>query len=126
MLDLFSGERIKTPVIMTQSPTSPGRILVAIASYGKGNDRYLAQVVQEYRSMPFDIDIIMVSNLPKEVGSGVEVVVGLPDKAPWSLPFAHKAIFAKRVNGQYQSISGINQRPARGRNCRIPAHRKRA
>lgn len=83
---------------MTQSPILPGKILVAIASYGKGNDRYLAQLVREYRSMPFDIDLVVVSNLAKEVGPGVEVVVGVPDKDPWSLPFAHKAIFANRVN----------------------------
>lgn len=74
------------------------KLLVAIASHGHSNDRYLEQLIHEYRSMKFDIDIVVLSNLNKQVGSGVEVVVGVPTKDPWSLPFAHKRIFAERVN----------------------------
>jgi SAM-dependent methyltransferase len=74
------------------------KILVAIASYGRGNDRYLAQLVEEYQSMSFDVDIVVLSNVQKEVGPGIEVVVGLPTKNPWTLPFGHKKIFAERVN----------------------------
>ena len=40
--------------------------------------------------MPFDIDIVVVSNLAKEVGSGVEVVVGLPDEHPGRYPLRTK------------------------------------
>ena len=72
------------------------RILVAIASYGTRNDPYLAQIIRQYRSLPFAVDVVVVSNLSKEVGPGVEVIVGLPGKNPWSLPFAHKRIFAER------------------------------
>ena len=74
------------------------KILVAIASYGRGNDQYLAQLVKEYQSMSFDVDIVVLSNVQKEVGAGIEVVVGLPAKNPWTLPFGHKKIFAERLN----------------------------
>jgi len=74
------------------------RILVAIASYGTANDRHLARVVDEYRSMPFDTDIVVLSNVAKAVPPDVELIVGLPTKNPWSLPFAHKEVFASRVS----------------------------
>ena len=75
------------------------KILVAIASYGTGNDQYLSELVREYRSMPFDVDIVVLSNMPKKVASGVEVVVvDLHGKNPWPLPFPHKQIFASRLN----------------------------
>ena len=74
------------------------RVLVAIASYGTGNDHYLSEVIREYRSMPFDVDIVVVSNIDKNMPSGVKVVVGLPSKNPWSLPFAHKQILADGLN----------------------------
>jgi SAM-dependent methyltransferase len=72
------------------------RMLVAIANYGQKNDKYLSRVLDEYRSMPFRTDIVVLSNLQKDLGSGVEVIVGVPDRNPWSLPFAHKQIFAAR------------------------------
>lgn len=74
------------------------KILVAIASYGTRNDRYLARVVQEYREMSFPVDIVILSNIPKEVAPGVKVVVGLPSKDPWSLPFGHQPIFREKMN----------------------------
>jgi 2-polyprenyl-3-methyl-5-hydroxy-6-metoxy-1,4-benzoquinol methylase len=75
----------------------PHSILVALASYGTSNDRYLERVIREYRSMPFDIDIVVVSNIDKPA-LGVECRVGIPNKNPWSLPFAHKKLFAERAN----------------------------
>src|ERR1700680_2489318 len=74
------------------------RILVAISSFGTSQDQYLLQMIEEYRSMPFDLDIVVLSNINKEVAPGVEVIVGLPDeKDPWSLVYAHKSLFAKRL-----------------------------
>jgi 2-polyprenyl-3-methyl-5-hydroxy-6-metoxy-1,4-benzoquinol methylase len=73
------------------------KILVAIASYGTQNDQYLGQLLAEYRSMPFEVDIVVLSNLSKNLGPGVEVKVGLPTKDPWSLPFGHKQLFADRL-----------------------------
>jgi 2-polyprenyl-3-methyl-5-hydroxy-6-metoxy-1,4-benzoquinol methylase len=81
---------------MNQEPKI--KILVAIASYGTGNDKYLAQLVREYQSMSFDVHIVVLSNIQKEVGPGVELVVGLPFKNPWTLPYGHKKIFADRLN----------------------------
>lgn len=74
------------------------RILVAISSYGASQDQYLLRLVKEYRSMSLDLDIVVLSNVHKEVAPGIEVVVGLPDeKDPWSLVYAHKSLFANRL-----------------------------
>lgn len=74
------------------------KILVAIANYGLKNQVYLRKLIDEYTSMSYDIDIVVLSNIPKELGSDVEVKVGLPAKNPWSLPFGHKEIFAEKMN----------------------------
>lgn len=73
------------------------KILIAIASYGTNNDVYLARLLAEYRRLHHAVDVVVVSNIEKEVGASVEVVVGLPTSDPWSLPFAHKTIFAQRL-----------------------------
>jgi SAM-dependent methyltransferase len=76
----------------------PGfRVLVAIASHGEKNLAYLRDIIGRYRAMPFEIDIVVTSEARKSVDPGVEVVVGLPSRDPWSLPFAHKKIFADRA-----------------------------
>jgi hypothetical protein len=69
------------------------KLLVAIASYGTSNDRYLKRLVEEYRSMSYGVDIVVLSNVAKPV-EGAEVRVGMPTKDPWSLPFAHKQVLA--------------------------------
>src|SRR5919204_4488799 len=74
------------------------RVLVALASYGTKNHAYLAQVIQKYRSMPYQIQLVVLSNISKELGRDVEVRVGLPAKNPWSLPFGHKQLFAERID----------------------------
>jgi 2-polyprenyl-3-methyl-5-hydroxy-6-metoxy-1,4-benzoquinol methylase len=73
------------------------KVLVVIASYGRANDRYLWRLVQEYQSTSFAVDLVVCTNVHKAVPAGVELVVGLPAKDPWSLPFAHKRIFADRA-----------------------------
>ena len=80
-----------------QDPTSI-RILVAIASYGVKNMAYLRSIINEYARMPFDVRVVVLSDAPKEFGPSVNVVVGLPSRDPWSLPFAHKAIFAENAD----------------------------
>lgn len=74
------------------------KILVAIANYGTANQEYLAQLIETYRKMTFDVDIVVLSNIPKDFAPPTEVVVGLPARNPWSLPFAHREIFQQRVN----------------------------
>jgi SAM-dependent methyltransferase len=73
------------------------RILVAISSYGEKNRRFLDEVIQSYRRMPFDIDIVVLSEAEKDLNPSVRVVVGLPTKNPWSLPFGHKKVFAENA-----------------------------
>ena len=47
--------------------------------------------------MPYSVDIVVLSNIPKNLGREIEVKVGLPTKNPWSLPFGHKKILAERI-----------------------------
>jgi|tagenome__1003787_1003787.scaffolds.fasta_scaffold20990059_15 2-polyprenyl-3-methyl-5-hydroxy-6-metoxy-1,4-benzoquinol methylase len=77
---------------------APLRVLVALASYGTSNDCYLELLLREYHSMVFDIDIVIVSNIEKRPAPNVECLVGLPNRNPWSLPFAHKKLFAKHAH----------------------------
>jgi len=74
------------------------KILVAIACYGHNNDEYLLRLIQEYRAMPYEVDIVVVSNIPRDLDKNIEVLVGLPAKNPWTLPFAHKKVFAERLD----------------------------
>ena len=74
------------------------KVLVAIANYGSKNQAYLERLVNEYKSMSYDIDIVVLSNIPKELSPDIEVRVGLPAKNPWSLPFRHKELFAERID----------------------------
>jgi len=84
---------------MTDSRQKTGRLrlLVVIASYGQRNLPFLKQIIQTYQNMTMEVGLIVVSESPKELGRGVKVVVGLPSGNPWSLPFAHKAVFAENV-----------------------------
>jgi 2-polyprenyl-3-methyl-5-hydroxy-6-metoxy-1,4-benzoquinol methylase len=47
--------------------------------------------------MSFDVDIVIMSNFNKQFTPDIEVLVGLPTKNPWSLPFTHKRLFAERA-----------------------------
>lgn len=90
-----------TQTMSLSPPSATGRrleMLVAIASYGDRNLRLLQEVIRRYREMSVLAHIVVLSNAPKELGPDVEVVVGLPAKNPWSLPFAHKRVFADRVD----------------------------
>jgi len=71
------------------------RLLVVIASYGLKNIDLLKRLILGYQGMTLDVDVVVISDAPKELDSGVKVVVGLPSKNPWSLPFAHKPIFSE-------------------------------
>lgn len=74
------------------------RILVTIANYGFRNKIFIDKLIENYISMPCNTDIVVLSNEPKEFSKKVKVVVGLPTKDPWSLPFAHKIIFEDNKN----------------------------
>lgn len=86
-------------IISSASSKATGRtrLLVVIASYGSKNLGLLKQIIDGYQHMSLDVDVMVVSNDPKDLGPAVNVVVGLPIKNPWSLPFAHKPIFAENL-----------------------------
>src|SRR3974390_355615 len=83
--------------VTTSHAKSQVRVLVAVASYGTGNDRYLSRLIKEYRSMSFAVDLVILSNIQKHLSPEIPVLVGLPNRNPWSLPFAHKKLFAERL-----------------------------
>jgi len=74
------------------------KILVTIVNYGTKNNKHLHSLIQEYRSMPFSVDITIVSNVLKDFGPAIPVVVGLPARNPWSLPFNHKKVLGSNVD----------------------------
>ena len=74
------------------------RLLAVIASYGTKNIEFLRRIIRKYQLMAMDVDVVVVSEGPKDLGAGVKVVVGLPTRNPMSLPFAHKAIFAENAD----------------------------
>lgn len=73
------------------------KILAAIANYGTKNDRYLHRLLAEFRGMRDQVDVVVTSNITKDFGPDIQVIAGLPHKNPRSLPFAHKQIFADRM-----------------------------
>ncbi len=75
------------------------RILVAVINFGTKNDHYLQRLLAEYRGMSHDVHAVVLTNVPKNVGEGVEVVVlETPRGDPWAFPFPHKQILADRVD----------------------------
>jgi len=73
------------------------KILVAIANFGTSNDNFLATLLRTYREMSHDVHVVVLTDKPKDLGPDVEVVAGLPYPNPRALPFAHKQIFADRI-----------------------------
>jgi SAM-dependent methyltransferase len=74
------------------------RILVGIANHGTKNRKYLDQLFSAYRAMSHDVDFVIFSDAPKDLGPDVEVRVGAPSPNPWSLPFASRTLFAERAD----------------------------
>ncbi|HTO02775.1 MAG TPA: hypothetical protein VL069_03690, partial [Opitutus sp.] len=86
---------------ITGSPSvanRPPRVLVTIASYGLSHIQFLRQIIRTYQCLPMDVRIVVLSDAPKDLDPNVEVIVGLPSSNPWTLPFAHKAVFAERAD----------------------------
>ncbi len=74
------------------------RFLIAIASHGQKNLGYLQKIISVYEALPFDVDVVVFSEAPKDLGTKISVIVGLPSSDPWSLPFAHKRYFADNID----------------------------
>jgi SAM-dependent methyltransferase len=74
------------------------RILVGIPNYGTKNRHYLDEVIAGFAAMSHDVSIVVNSEVAREYPDDVENIVGLPTENPRSLPFAHRALFAERVD----------------------------
>jgi SAM-dependent methyltransferase len=72
------------------------RVLVGVAHHGHKNRAFLERMLAEFRQMDHDVDVVIFSESAKDLGRDVEVRVGLPTPDPWSLPFAHRPLFAER------------------------------
>jgi SAM-dependent methyltransferase len=84
---------------MNSRNSGKAKVLVAITNYGSKNQYFLERLLAEYQSMErYDVDIVVLSNIPKYFGPHVEVMVGLPIADPWSLPFGYKDLFADLIN----------------------------
>lgn len=92
------------------------RILAAIANYGTGNDQYLVKVLEGLRAMRHHVHIVVTTNIPKNFGPGIEVAVGLPEKDPRSLAFAHRRIFVERAESYDLFIYTEDDNPITQRN----------
>lgn len=83
----------------TEIPTTKLRLLVVMACYGTKNLPFLKKIINQYQSMTtVDVDVVVVSEAKKDLPDGIEVIVGLPTKNPWTLPFAHKAVLANNLS----------------------------
>ena len=74
------------------------KILIAIASYGEKNDTYLNTLLQSLREIPYEKDIIVQSNIKKDLGDDIQCLVGLPNADPRSLVFAHRQLFIDNLH----------------------------
>src|SRR5687768_10664566 len=72
-------------------------VLVTIASYGTSQDGFLQKVISEYRRFRNPPRIVVLTNVNKRV-EHAEVIVGLPTRNPYSLPFAPRKIMASRAS----------------------------
>ena len=72
-------------------------VLIAIANHGDGNRKHLEQLLEAYRQAPYDCDVVVLSDKPKSFEPDLEVLVGAPERDPWSLPFAHRPLFKERL-----------------------------
>jgi hypothetical protein len=84
------------PCPSDSDPITECKLLVALTSYGTLNDRHLSRLIQEYQSMSFDVDILVLSNIRKNLGHSIEGVVR-PYGNPRTLAFLHKQVFADRL-----------------------------
>jgi 2-polyprenyl-3-methyl-5-hydroxy-6-metoxy-1,4-benzoquinol methylase len=73
------------------------KVLLALANYGMKNAAHAKQVLDEYRSIDFAVDIHVLCEAPKGFGSDVKELVGLPTPDPWSLPFGHRRLFVEHA-----------------------------
>lgn len=74
------------------------KILVGIPCYKNKNLHYLLKIIHEYRSMNFDVHIVIFTESRKDLDDGIEQYVCDTLSNPRHLPFIHKKVFSDRIN----------------------------
>ncbi|MFQ5555939.1 MAG: hypothetical protein ACE5GB_00255 [Acidimicrobiales bacterium] len=74
------------------------RVLVGIPNFGTKNRRFLDRVIEGLLEIPHDVHVVVSSEVERDYGGDVENIVGLPTPDPRSLPFAHRTLFADRID----------------------------
>jgi 2-polyprenyl-3-methyl-5-hydroxy-6-metoxy-1,4-benzoquinol methylase len=74
------------------------KILAILANFGTKNDSYMQRLLEEYASMPFDVHPVLLTNVAKNLGEKVEIIVRPPSGDPWSFPFPHKQMMADHLD----------------------------
>ncbi len=47
------------------------KVLVVLSNYGTKNDPYLQRISEEYRKMPYNVDLVVLSNISKDLGPDI-------------------------------------------------------
>jgi 2-polyprenyl-3-methyl-5-hydroxy-6-metoxy-1,4-benzoquinol methylase len=81
------------------------KILVGIVNYGTKNDPWLQQILPLYRALPWQTDIVVLTNTPKDLGDDVEVRVKTPPSNPRLFPYFLRELLAER-HGRYDIYIG--------------------
>lgn len=74
------------------------KILIVVVNYGIKNDSYLNKVLENFLAWSYNTDIIVTSNLDKDLGPEVQVIKGYPTSDPRSLAYVHRSLFVEHVN----------------------------
>jgi hypothetical protein len=63
------------------------KTLVGIVNFGRKNEFWLRQLVAGYQAMSIDVDIVVISSEPIDLGPDVDVRVQPPSGDPRYFPF---------------------------------------
>jgi 2-polyprenyl-3-methyl-5-hydroxy-6-metoxy-1,4-benzoquinol methylase len=75
------------------------RVLVAIVSYGDKNNAYLDEILESYSYFPWQVDVIVFSNIEKDLGKRAKLIIAQPPtEHPHSFPYLHRQLFKDQVN----------------------------
>lgn len=84
---------------MQSSSAATNRVLACIAHHGDKNRQWLLAMLASFEQMRYDVDVVVVAEADKPgLPDGVDLRVGLPSSDPWSLPFAHHAVFRQYID----------------------------
>ncbi len=73
-------------------------MFVGVVSFGHKNAHWLRLVIDQYRDFPWTSQIVVVSNIPRDLGPDVEVLVRTPPDNPKYFPFFLRELLCERAN----------------------------